>query len=371
MKRTIVGHLACVVGVLTSGATNAFGATTGDDFNDGVTNPLVWRIETSGGPMVQERAGGVVVDVPSTAAGDLFYGRYVGLPTLVGDFDMQVEYHLDQWPPYNGLRTGLSFEWSGHGVAMERTCLSTGGGEVYLADYGADLTYFGTTDTEGILRLIRTGSVITCLCFTNGQWYGLASKPVTTSPGRFTVWVWSSDAYFGHQNASVRFDNFQASDQGQRATLAPVSQNVGLGRVTGGDLQSLAFDDGNAEQICKFVVPSNSAPIVRLDLGFDCPFTEPAAIDLVVKLKWLNAGLYTARLSQYDFLAGQFDQCLADTVVSGSYQVLYGQSTSQPERFVEVGTQRTLGRVEIRSTGPTTAVAPCVAFEFANQVVTG
>jgi hypothetical protein len=45
--------------------------------------------------------------MPAAAAGDEFGARLVSVFQLHGDFDIQVDFSLPQWPDYNGMRVAI------------------------------------------------------------------------------------------------------------------------------------------------------------------------------------------------------------------------------------------------------------------------
>jgi hypothetical protein len=197
-----------------------------DNFDDGIFNPSLWTIQEVGGPTALEAGGALRVSIPATSAGAHFYAGAFGVPNLVGDFDAQVEYALDEWPADNGIRVGLSVG----GNSVERLNFDWQHPEWYLFEYNVNQWFtMVTADPFGALRMTRTGSTFTGWVFVNNGWQPLGSwTQGPTSDVPFQIWVWSHDEYFGHNAASVRFDNFYAADSAVPEPSALAMMSLGL-----------------------------------------------------------------------------------------------------------------------------------------------
>ncbi|MGD8452105.1 MAG: hypothetical protein PVJ57_09830 [Phycisphaerae bacterium] len=79
-----------------------------DDFNDNYIDPRVWAPVLYGsGAQLAEVNQELQFTMPSTSSGTEFGSRLVSQFLLRGDFDIQVDYSLLQWPYYNGVRTAI------------------------------------------------------------------------------------------------------------------------------------------------------------------------------------------------------------------------------------------------------------------------
>lgn len=242
-----------------------------------------------------------------------------------------------------------------------------------------------------------------------GPWIGLYQLPNSPEPGGGFVWVNGEQSDFrswmaGEPNDNHgqggedkvhmiwRLDNPQPfwndladapgqgdtlvrgyvieTDIGPTITLTPYAQLLNLGKVTLGNLASLAQDDNDAQVICKFFVPNQNSPFVSTQVSFSCPFPTPSAMDFVVKSKWNNSGSYRMSLWQFNFATNTYDD-LADSNLSGSFTTYSGSATGTLKDYVNQSTGETRARISVRQTGPSTAFLPCVSFEYANQVVAG
>lgn len=67
----------------------------------------------------------VEVSHSASASGYIFYSQYKSTCGLKGDFDIQVDYKLLEWPSANGIRVGLAVQdKSQSGGVVERVSVS-------------------------------------------------------------------------------------------------------------------------------------------------------------------------------------------------------------------------------------------------------
>lgn len=152
-------------------------------------------------------------------------------------------------------------------------------------------------------------------------------------------------------------------------TLAPVSETINLGKGTIGNLASWAADDANARRICKFLVPNLFSPFIRVSLNFTATVSGPTAIDLIIKAKMVNAGVFKIRGFLQNKVTSAFVQVLPDTTINLSYATYTGSATGTMADYVGAAGAMT-SRIEIQQTGISAVVFPCTDFEFANVKVT-
>ncbi|MBS1713695.1 MAG: hypothetical protein JST30_05095 [Armatimonadetes bacterium] len=351
------------------GPTMAMASTVGDSFDDGRTDATLWTVQTEGGPTIRETGGSCTVEVPATSSGSIFYARYVSVPMFVGDFDAKVDYALDLWPAGNGLRVGLSIEDADSGMACERTNFGPGLQEVYLADFGAYTLWFPTSDTSGSLRWVRTGENVAAYCLQNGEWTLIGGSHGSGGPVRLTLWVWSHDGNFGHQDARILFDDFFVQDSASHRRIAPETETVRTGKVRSGTLQDLADDDDSSQILAKFLVPNMSAPIVRVDLTYRSDLLQPKALSSVIRMRHKNAGSYVLRTFQFDYPAQSFVETMSGRPTQAAYGNFIAPCQGVLSRFVRQDDGQTGVRFEIAVTGLASAQLPAFEFEFADQFV--
>lgn len=191
-----------------------------DDFNDNTMDTAHWRLMDDGtGVSVAEVNQRLEVTIASTTKANpgarMFIAGYTSVCRIRGDFDMQVDYQLLDWPAANGIKVGLG---SGLG-AVERVSFVPGDNpgvqrEVYLADFNASSQgTIATTDLGGKLRMVRTGNTISGYYFKDGNWVLLTTQPVTTLDIHYSLGAWGYDAAFSQKTVKLAFDNF-ALNQG-------------------------------------------------------------------------------------------------------------------------------------------------------------
>jgi hypothetical protein len=173
-----------------------------DNFNDNFLDPNVW-IKLSPPPTstvsVNEINQQLQVAMSSGAGG----GGVVSTCSLGGDFDVQVDYILLNWPTHNDHSVRLGAYDLG-GVGMLRFSDSTS--ELYELGPGST-AHTPTNDTSGQFRLVRTGSTISGFFRTGNTWTFLGSETVSTRPTRINLDL-GSNGTFAPGGVSVAFDNF-------------------------------------------------------------------------------------------------------------------------------------------------------------------
>jgi dipeptidyl aminopeptidase/acylaminoacyl peptidase len=171
-----------------------------------------WRSWSSGsGATIDEQNGRLEATV---AADSVQGGQYDQISVesgttcrLAGDFDVQVDYQLLEWPAANGVQVVLqSFDAANQGVVMARE--SETGLEQYVSWIPPSSISAPTGDLSGTLRLQREGSTMVTSYLHGGAWVPLASGPTSTTPAMLALGVSSFLHRFGHQEVKVAWDNF-------------------------------------------------------------------------------------------------------------------------------------------------------------------
>lgn len=207
-----------------------------EDFNDGFIDPAIWNpVWVGEGPWGIEQNGRLEITIPSGSLSPL--GRpdecfSAGLETarkLVGDFDVQVEYEMLCWPPENGVRLGM---WVGNvpggnsTMGLERTSFGrsepVGAHEWYFGVIpGLGVGQIDTTDTHGVLGLVREGNVLSMYIYRNDDWMLLYSGTIDSQDKIIGISAWSHTyAYTGWDMVRVAFDNFIVN----KGTFAPAPE---------------------------------------------------------------------------------------------------------------------------------------------------
>jgi Tol biopolymer transport system component len=129
---------------------------------------------------------------------------------LQGDFDMQVDYRLLEWPASNGAHVALAAEEPISFVGRaERLNNGDGGIDAYGALLPSSSNQIPTSDLTGTLRLVRSGATATAYFLSGGSWVPILSGPSPTDETLVTLTAFSDEASFGHQEVKIAFDNFK------------------------------------------------------------------------------------------------------------------------------------------------------------------
>ncbi len=227
------------------GTLYAIGATPGDlptydDFDDNVCNSTIWDIIEYGGPYVNETDQHLVITIPADSSADTFYAGIVSKYALRGDFDIQVDYQLLTWPPDSGVRAGLWIERPPTSFTVERVSYSSSDyftkGDHYTTNFADSILLSVTNDTDGKLRLVRTGTAIDGYCYdeNSGNWVLLQSVPesaISTRDVTFMIRAWGHDYSFGDELVQVSFDNV-VINKGELVFFSPPTGVTNLQNTT-------------------------------------------------------------------------------------------------------------------------------------------
>jgi hypothetical protein len=128
---------------------------------------------------------------------------------LSGDYDVQADYRLLDWPAANGVQVFLN-SWAADtakGISAIRE--SQAWGEQYSSWIPNAFISQPATDTSGTLRIQRTGTTGTVSFFRNGAWIPVASGPTTTGAVTIGVGAQSTTERFIRGPVSVAWDNLR------------------------------------------------------------------------------------------------------------------------------------------------------------------
>jgi hypothetical protein len=181
-----------------------------DGFDDGRIDSSLWHTIVSGsGVSIGELGGRLVADFAAGAVPGGAFNQietHIGLQCqLAGDFDMQVDYALLDWPAANGLQAYLSGFTPFTPARIFRE--SKPWGETYGAWNDPMFNAADTSDVAGTLRLVRSDGLVTTSYLAGGAWVSLntASRPAAMTAG-----VGAGDFQtFSGLHVSVAFDNFR------------------------------------------------------------------------------------------------------------------------------------------------------------------
>ena len=128
---------------------------------------------------------------------------------LSGDYDVQADYQLLEWPAANGITTRLSDGESSLGPQAYRESQTFG--EHYAAFIGQSVTAVATLDTVGTLRVQRASSTATSSYLTGSGWVPIASGPTMLEPAIIDLDASSLGNRFAHQEVKIAWDNLRVN----------------------------------------------------------------------------------------------------------------------------------------------------------------
>lgn len=185
-----------------------------------IIGPGRWCLfETGTGVDATVSGSKVIVDISSDPTEDpsalLFGGGAYYTSLLTGDFDISMEYSLDNWPATSGVRVGLCVRLDGSSDQVSATRVGRGStegspSEVYIVDnFYSNMHHFEgvtpTSDPQGKIRIKRGGSTLTCFYYNTGlsSWQEFDSISWYTGAAVLNIAAWSHDWCFGEQTVSV------------------------------------------------------------------------------------------------------------------------------------------------------------------------
>ena len=206
---------------LTLQVTGAAGrcSSLDDNFDDNMLNSALWDVQAPppvGGPgMVAET--NQQLEITNSLSGPSGAG-IVGRSSLTGDFDIQVDYHLLNWPESSGygvhLRAlDLAFDLPG-GASISRHS-SPLGEEQYVGAFGSSVVSIPATGSAGRLRLVRAGTVLAGYAHDGTRWIPVLAVGLGPSADdtRISLEAGSRDPS-SPGGVVIAFDNFRINAGG-------------------------------------------------------------------------------------------------------------------------------------------------------------
>jgi hypothetical protein len=239
-----MGKWAIVLGCAVSGIfCNRASAsiTFSDDFSGGL-NPLVWKTEkTAPSYTIDATHGDVRMSSPANAGTSYRAARVYFTPKVLGDFDMQVDFHdanlaLINHLPAAANQIALHAQFGGQHFATTRDIATVEGNNyhVYLNPPGATYGVIPTTDLAGTFHVIRQGDVYS-------GWFNstkIFDRTFSGAPDPSALWF-SLENNQTNDAISVTYDNFSiTADQivGLPPAAVPLPPGLLTGALTAGTL---------------------------------------------------------------------------------------------------------------------------------------
>ena len=175
-----------------------------DTFNSGLVR-CDWSLTSSHGnataPVVEN---GVLKSLINTSVSGqpTYVSGLTSRFNLTGDFDVEVDYRLVRWHRDSGIRVNLAAAGGTAHRLNER-----GGNEFFVANLGGQIgTFVPTNQTEGKLRMVRTGGTLITY-YNDAGWREFSRRSgMSTGPTPVTLSIHGHNALPG--DIEVHFDNF-------------------------------------------------------------------------------------------------------------------------------------------------------------------
>ena len=189
-----------------------------DTFDRGVVDTSFWYTLVDPGSSLAVQGGRLLESIAGSAVpGGQFNqtSTAIGSPChLPGDFDMQIDYQLLQWPEHGGFFAALQGVFGDINVARISAPWDPPANQSYNAwSNGSNGFSFATENTEatsGSLRITRVGSTAFAYVRDAGgtEWRLLFSAGGNTGEAIPQINLFALAATFGHEDGSVAWDNF-------------------------------------------------------------------------------------------------------------------------------------------------------------------
>lgn len=211
-------------------------------FDGNPQNAGLWEEAPLGtGPTAGIVGGSLVVTLPPNSSGLQFQHGLSSKFALRGDFDIQVDYQLLEWPATSGARAGFAFFDGAVWQNLHRASLGVNEQEgqpreSYTMDVPGEAFFrTETDDTQGTLRLVREAETITGYYAPLGtaNWTALGTATFTDDL-RPSILAWGHDGSFAGQRVRVAFDNFQVTSGKVVTAVNLASFTLSKAQVKGG-----------------------------------------------------------------------------------------------------------------------------------------
>jgi hypothetical protein len=204
-----------VISLLVGAGTGARAEVFREDFDDNQIDPTLWTAVVYGtGPSIAEVNQQLEATIPGSSSGQDFGVKLSTEFFFRGDFDVQVDFRLLQWPYGNGVRLAFGVDWGFlFPPGVERISFGQfdypgAPRESYITDLdGSVCGFVETTDLEGALRLVRTGSTQTGYYRQGNSWVMICSGPAPAGDVSLQLSAFSAYQFMGW-NVRAAFDNF-------------------------------------------------------------------------------------------------------------------------------------------------------------------
>jgi dipeptidyl aminopeptidase/acylaminoacyl peptidase len=172
------------------------------------------------GPSVSQTNGRLEVSIPSDTLNDPSRGfTDAGVSTqchLLGDFDVQVDYQLLQWPPQSGVDVDFNtatFVNGSFDQVFGLFVFDPGGGTGVSTNFPGPInTFVPAPESAGTLRFARISPTLTAYRLTPGGWSTIQSTTEAANDVVVVLDVFSNAPQFSHPDVKVAYDNFRVNN---------------------------------------------------------------------------------------------------------------------------------------------------------------
>jgi WD40-like Beta Propeller Repeat len=190
-----------------------------DTFDRGVVDTSFWYTLVDPDSSVAVQDGRLVESIAGSAIPGGPYDQTapaIGSPChLPGDFDMQIDYQLQQWPEHGGFFAALQGIFGDIAVARVSAPWAPPANQSYNAWSNSSNGFSFATEniraTAGSLRITRVGSTAHAYVRDPGDadWRLLFSADGNTGEAIPQISLFAQAATFGHEDGSVAWDDFR------------------------------------------------------------------------------------------------------------------------------------------------------------------
>jgi hypothetical protein len=185
-----------------------------DNFDGANIDRTLWNPWTNGGGTVDQANGRLEFALPANPTADQYGNAGAGVSTICplhGDFDVQVDYSLEQWPAgVNGANIGFNLYPVSAG--FNRTSASWGPSVYNMwANSSGGGGNAATDDTSGTMRFVRRGTLYTSYVLNGKHWQQVASGDGSSADASLALALGAHLPEYAHQDVKAALDNFRVN----------------------------------------------------------------------------------------------------------------------------------------------------------------
>ncbi|MBM4300955.1 MAG: hypothetical protein FJ121_05425 [Deltaproteobacteria bacterium] len=144
-----------------------------ENFDNNEYNKNLWyKFEEGLGSSSSVINNRLEITLPQSSGGTRYQGGVGSNFTLVGDFDMVVDFDLLTWPANNEAQIGLTIDQANDFSIFRRSrgVNEGGGGEIYFTMIKGQMTQVAASGASGKLRMTRTGNTMAGSYWNGAAW---------------------------------------------------------------------------------------------------------------------------------------------------------------------------------------------------------